>query len=143
MGNQDQKTGESEGSLFITGEWEHIFDNNRPSSVRFVANAKTYELVKLEILDRDQYRHPSKAEFMDVDESLRNGNEDIFDDPIGYGLICVNQIPDWACPEQKKIETQEEVVAESLMNRVKQISDSPISNNAVKPRTMGMSCTEP
>lgn len=80
---------------YISGEWEHDFGDSQQSTVRFVADVNNLKLIKLEVLGNDGYRLASKSEFLDIEDSLLNGNDEVFDNPDDFGLKLTSEIPSW------------------------------------------------
>ena len=85
---------EKETAGLISGCWPHIFDGVE-RNVRFVSQSDG-KLLALEIATGLGWRRANALEWSDVEDSLRNGNEEAFSDPETYGLQIVSRLPDWA-----------------------------------------------
>lgn len=80
----------------LVGSWEHIFIGDVSATVRFAANRETQELMSMQVLDGEHYRNASMDEFNDVADSLKNSNDEVFDDPDAFGFVIQSEIPGWA-----------------------------------------------
>ncbi|MEJ8837632.1 hypothetical protein [Ramlibacter sp. AN1133] len=88
---------------YVHGAWDHIFQEGRPAvPVRFVYDRQGGELVALECQINQGWSSASEAEMGDVEDSLKNGNEDAIDDPDSYGLEEGDVLPDWAASENAR-----------------------------------------
>ena len=54
------------------------------------------ELLALEVETGLGWRKPSRTEWSDVHDSLKNGSEDAIDNPGVYGLSVTDLLPVWA-----------------------------------------------
>lgn len=80
----------------LVGSWEHIFTDGVAATVRFAANRETQELISMQILDGEHYRNASRDEFNDVADSLKDANDEAFDDPDAFGFVIQSELPGWA-----------------------------------------------
>lgn len=78
----------------ISGCWPHIFTEGE-RNVRFACD-QNGELLALEVETGFGWRRPSKDEWDDVQDSLRNGNEEAIGDPNEHGLSVTDLLPAWA-----------------------------------------------
>ena len=90
---------EADGTpAYVVGEGrEHIFhENGSPSPVRFVFDLAANRLIALDVQINHRWQQASAAELADVEDSLKNANEDALDNPEDWGLDATNALPDWA-----------------------------------------------
>nr|WP_011923090.1 hypothetical protein [Pseudomonas fluorescens]CAM96314.1 hypothetical protein pQBR0282 [Pseudomonas fluorescens SBW25] len=88
-------------SKYISGNWGHIFEaDERERMTRIVIDAESQKLVFAQIqrirsMD-STYSEASHHEMADLEESLLDANAELFNDPVGFGLITTDAIPEWA-----------------------------------------------
>ncbi|NMX83646.1 hypothetical protein HBO10_29515 [Pseudomonas sp. WS 5503] len=88
-------------SKFISGTWGHIFEaDEHERMTRIVIDAESQKLVFAQIqrmrsMD-SSYSEACRHEMADLEESLLDANADLFNDPVGFGLITSHEIPEWA-----------------------------------------------
>ncbi|MHD0644836.1 hypothetical protein ACYPKM_04365 [Pseudomonas aeruginosa] len=88
-------------SNYITGYWGHIFDDKDGERMtRIVLNQEDESVVAVHVQrDRsrdDSYTPATSVEFDDVKDSINNANFEVYEDPAGYALDVVDEIPAWA-----------------------------------------------
>lgn len=79
--------------------WGHIFtedDREVERDTRFVYDRDTEKLVHLDILRGNKWREASRAEIADLEDSLKNANEDALDNPGNWDLDEADELPQWA-----------------------------------------------
>lgn len=82
---------------YISGEFSHIFEGARvDTNCRILINADNNELMLVGIADGAGFRNPSRGEFEDLLDSLKNANSEVFTDPEDYGLVRTRRAPEWA-----------------------------------------------
>lgn len=86
---------------YLNGYWGHIFEGEEHERMtRIVIDADAQKLVFAQIqrirsMD-SSYKEAERAEMADLQDSLLNGNSELFDDPAGHGLTVTEGLPDWA-----------------------------------------------
>lgn len=81
---------------YVHGGWTHIFYDNGPDvDTRIVYDRMEGKLVALEIRGSSRWFKASKAEVADLEDSLKNANEEALDDPATFGLEQSDTSPDW------------------------------------------------
>lgn len=98
MPNTDNISAKRTGTKsYFSGEWSHIFDGSRrDTNCRIVIDSDKNELILMTIAKGAGFRLPSKLEFADLADSLKNANAEVFDSPEDYGLTRTKKLPDWA-----------------------------------------------
>jgi hypothetical protein len=79
--------------------WGHIFEDRiGEESTRFVYDTESASIVHLDVKHRKSgcWVSASQDEIDDVEDSLKNANEDALQDPDGWGLIATDDAPEWA-----------------------------------------------
>jgi hypothetical protein len=116
----------------VAGSWGHCFVGSKEPMVSFVFDRKvkhiTYMLVGDELAHRD--------EMADVEDSLLNANEEALDDPKGWGLEEMDQLPPWATgePAQKVKPSVREAV---IKGEVAEVQESRSEELRRKLRQLG------
>lgn len=88
---------DSEARYIVGDGWEHIFhENGSPRATRFVFDLTTNGLVALEIYGNHRWQPASAAERADVEDSLKNANDEALENPEDWGLEAANTLPAWA-----------------------------------------------
>lgn len=86
---------------YLSGYWGHIFEGEEQERMtRVVVDAEGRKLV-LVLIQRiksieSTYSEASTAEMHDLEDSLLNANDDLFEAPEEHGLIRTDGLPDWA-----------------------------------------------
>lgn len=85
---------------FIAGDWGHLFQgDNAERMTRILVDAANHKLIRMDVQSNrainDSYREASREELDDVQDSLVNGNPEVFDSPEDYGLLGMDTLPDW------------------------------------------------
>lgn len=81
---------------YVHGSWTHIFHDSGPDvETRIVYDRQAAKLVALDIKRATGWRKVSPVEFADVDDSIKNANEEALANPEEYGLEQSNTLPDW------------------------------------------------
>lgn len=94
------KSNLNDGSRYVHGGWSHIFHDNGPASnLRIVFDRQAKKVVAMEINRGPWWRAASAAEMADVEDSLKNANEEALDDPDAWGLEESGSLPGWAAPD--------------------------------------------
>lgn len=88
------------GKRFIAGEWEHIFRGERaPREVRLVFDRQADMITRCLVAEPHggRWRAASGAEISDIEDSLRNGNPELLEEPADYGLdeCAPDELPAW------------------------------------------------
>lgn len=89
---------------FIHGQWAHKFPSSptRDTTCRILVDADKETLVAGEICTRLEGSEPAgwrpmrASERADLLDSLKHGNEEMFDNPKNFGLDVSDDAPDWA-----------------------------------------------
>lgn len=86
---------------YLSGNWGHIFDGEQHERMtRIVVDVDAQKLVFAQVQRirsmESSYKEAELAEMADLEDSLLNGNSELFDDPAGYGLIVTEGLPGWA-----------------------------------------------
>jgi hypothetical protein len=89
---------------YITGGWTHIFAGDTGDRMtRVLLDVSTQKLVHAEIQRNhavtSSYTPATPTEADDLQDSLINANSELFDDPEGFGLEFVDEIPAWVSCE--------------------------------------------
>lgn len=93
----------------IVDSWDHIFEDFGNRTVRFIYDYETERLENLELMHAtDGWVLMTENARKDVEDSLKNANEECLDDPDGWGYEASNDLPDWA----KYVPGAESVAAE-------------------------------
>ena len=85
---------------FITGDWGHLFLGDKSERMtRILFDATADKLLRLDVQDnralQNSYRPASREELAEVEDSLINGNIEVFDSPEDFGLLAVDTLPYW------------------------------------------------
>lgn len=80
----------------VADGWPHIFEYFGERIVRFVLDLESERLVHLQQHTGVGWRSTSRAQRAEVEDSLRNGNEEALGEPEDYGLIETDILPEWA-----------------------------------------------
>jgi len=97
METLDDDLDEAPQKRFVHGEWEHIFEGSRsPDLVRVAFDREHNRICRCELDTRSGWQLASQSEAADVEDSWKNGNPELLDDPVGYGLNESDDLPDWA-----------------------------------------------
>ncbi|PBV09294.1 hypothetical protein CJU35_05425 [Pseudomonas aeruginosa] len=91
----------SNAPQYITGNWSHIFEGERSERMtRVVLDATTRKVLALQIQRNravtDSYGLSTRTELLDVEDSMVNANQELFDDPGAFDLELTDSMPDWA-----------------------------------------------
>ncbi|WP_427121532.1 hypothetical protein [Pseudomonas aeruginosa] len=91
----------SNAPQYITGNWSHIFEGERSERMtRVVLDATTRKVLVLQVQRNravtDSYGLSTRTELLDVEDSMVNANQDLFDDPGAFDLELTDSMPDWA-----------------------------------------------
>lgn len=98
---------------YIHGGWAHIFHDNGPvTELRFVYDQPQEKIVAMEIKRAMGWQPSSATEMADVEDSLKNTNEDALANPEGWGLEETNFLPEWTAPKQYQFVRREDGVHE-------------------------------
>lgn len=79
--------------------WGHIFTEDGREverDTRFVYDRDAGRLVHLDILRGNKWREASRAEIEDLEDSLKNANEDALENPADWDLDETDDLPEWA-----------------------------------------------
>ncbi len=80
--------------------WGHIFSEREGERiVRFVYDTRTGKLTHLDIYNTFGPLPANAAEIADVEDSLKNANEDALKDPDYLGIIGSDELPEWAAQQ--------------------------------------------
>jgi len=82
------------------GSWTHILDGRNDSEIRFVYDREEDRLVYCEIpggfnQDGQYFVAGSDDVHADVEDHLKNANEDALKNPLAWGLHISDELPDW------------------------------------------------
>lgn len=81
---------------YIHGDWDHLFGSRRtPTDLRICFDLKKNQLVAMEVQQGSGFTAASQDEIADVEDSLKNSNDDALVAPQAYGLEASNTLPDW------------------------------------------------
>lgn len=91
--------------------WGHLFENvhgngkkvTRERMLRFVFDTEAEELVHLDVQWGQKWMEGSRFDREDVEDSLKNANPGALEDPGYWGLLCSDELPDWAQMEEMPI----------------------------------------
>lgn len=86
---------------YLSGNWGHIFDGEQQERMtRIVVDADAQKLVFAQVQRirsmESSYKEAVREEMADLEDSLLNGNSELFDYPEGFGLIVTEGLPEWA-----------------------------------------------
>lgn len=82
---------------YVFGDWSHIFHaNGADVPLRFVFDRTTEKVVFMEIRRSRGWKPADHIEISDLEDSLKNANDDALDDPEEHGLKSANIVPSWA-----------------------------------------------
>lgn len=86
---------------YLSGDWGHIFEGeDHERSTRIVVDADARKLVFAQVQRiksmESSYSEAIRCEMQDLEDSLLNANDDIFETPGDYGLVRTVGLPGWA-----------------------------------------------
>lgn len=82
---------------YIHGGWSHFFKHDRhPTEMRICFDKEQNKLVAMELRVPNGMVLPRRDEFFDVEDSLKNGNQEALAAPSDYGLSATCSLPAWA-----------------------------------------------
>lgn len=84
--------------------WGHIFEDvriggsvqSRERMLRFVFDLEENRIEHLEVQWGNQWIEGSRYDLADVEDSLKNANPGALEDPVYWGLLVSDDLPDWA-----------------------------------------------
>lgn len=96
--------GESESQndprYLISEGWGHIFGAGMPdSTVRFVFDMVENKIIFMDIMSWKGWVACGPDQMADVEDSLKNANEEVFTDPDEFNCTLEDTLPEWAQPE--------------------------------------------
>lgn len=80
---------------YVHGSWEHYFTDGR-RLVRFAYDTEEERVVAAQVSARERWREASQREIVDIEDSLKRGNEEAIESPKDYGLKRSASLPAWA-----------------------------------------------
>jgi hypothetical protein len=87
----------SSSKKYITGEWSHILREGEGDTIcRILLDPDEVTLLRMQIMTSDGWQSASSFEYQDLEDSLKNANAEVFDDPVGCGLSYIEGLPSWA-----------------------------------------------
>lgn len=89
---------ESPAPRYVFGPWAHLFGAGQSdTTVRLAYDRHEERLVHLDIKSASGWMRASEAMVQDVEQSLKEANEEALDDPENWGLAQGENLPHWAC----------------------------------------------
>ena len=83
----------------ICENWGHIFEEegrDRERDVRFVYDTGSETVVNMDVKRGNKWHAASKIEMADLEDSLKNANEEALENPEEWGIDREDDLPDWA-----------------------------------------------
>lgn len=82
---------------YVHGLWTHLFGPGIPEvTVRFVFDRQANTMVCMDIQTATKWVAASTAQIQDVEDSLKNANDDALENPHDWDLEQSDTLPDWA-----------------------------------------------
>lgn len=83
--------------------WTHLFPEGRRDverETRFVWDTDTEKLLHLDIRRNSKWQEAGRSEIEDLEDSLKNANEDALENPDNWGLTPSDELPEWFAGSQ-------------------------------------------
>lgn len=82
---------------YIHGSWNHLFGfRSSPVDLRFVFDTDSNRIVAMDLSLAGAYTRALPDEIADVEDSLKNANDRVFQAPVEYGLERSSTPPEWS-----------------------------------------------
>jgi hypothetical protein len=83
--------------FIILGQWDHIFDERTGAQeCRVVFDTVQNKVSHLDVMVGNRWHAARAEDARDVDNSLKEANAEVLDDPVGNGFIITDELPAWA-----------------------------------------------
>ena len=89
---------ETARNRYLIGEWEHIPSGaKRPKVFRLCFDRDEHRMVSMQVKGPGGvWAVAQRDDVSDVAQSLLNANDNVFDNPAGYGMTVGDAPPEWA-----------------------------------------------
>ncbi len=88
---------EPDAPRYVHGTWTHLFGAGIPEvTVRLVFDRELNQVLCMDIQTATKWVGASSAQIQDVEDSLKNANDDALENPQDWGLEASDELPVWA-----------------------------------------------